>query len=56
MLLYIDLQKKLYMDLMKRRCSTHSVLNVISYSEFKQDMLDFIDRLHHIPEPFLVKV
>ncbi|XP_058273496.1 telomeric repeat binding factor a isoform X2 [Hemibagrus wyckioides] len=49
-------KKKLYMDLMKRRCSTHSVLNVISYSEFKQDMLDFIDRLHHIPEPFLVKM
>ncbi|KAK3518168.1 hypothetical protein QTP70_033262 [Hemibagrus guttatus] len=48
-------KKKLYIDLMKRRCSTHSVLNVISYSEFKQDMLDFIDKLHHIPEPFLVK-
>ncbi|KAK3544836.1 hypothetical protein QTP86_027509 [Hemibagrus guttatus] len=49
-------KKKLYIDLMKRRCSTHSVLNVISYSEFKQDMLDFIDKLHHIPEPFLVKL
>ncbi|KAF4079655.1 hypothetical protein AMELA_G00180640 [Ameiurus melas] len=48
-------KKKLYVDLMKRRCSTHSVLNVISYSEFKQDMLDFIEKLHHIPEPFLVK-
>ncbi|XP_017350028.1 telomeric repeat binding factor a isoform X1 [Ictalurus punctatus] len=49
-------KKKLYVDLMKRRCSTHSVLNVISYSEFKQDMLDFIEKLHHIPEPFLVKM
>ncbi|KAB5542240.1 hypothetical protein PHYPO_G00089230 [Pangasianodon hypophthalmus] len=49
-------KKKLYVDLMKRRCSTHSVLNMISYSEFKQDMLDFIDKLHHIAEPFLVKL
>ncbi|XP_046729072.1 telomeric repeat binding factor a isoform X2 [Silurus meridionalis] len=49
-------KKKLYVDLMKRRCSTHSVLNVISYSEFKQDMLDFVEKLYHIPEPFLVKM
>ncbi|XP_060745271.1 telomeric repeat binding factor a isoform X1 [Tachysurus vachellii] len=49
-------KKKLYIDLMKRRCSTHSVLNVISYSEFKQDMLDFIEKLYPIPEPFLVKM
>ncbi|TSK13209.1 Telomeric repeat-binding factor 2 [Bagarius yarrelli] len=47
-------KKKLYIDLIKRRCSTHSILNVISYKDFKQDMLDFIEKLHHIPEPFLV--
>lgn len=41
---------------MKKRCSTHSVLNVISYSEFKQDMVDFVEKLHHVPEPFLIKV
>ncbi|KAF5898829.1 telomeric repeat-binding factor 2, partial [Clarias magur] len=49
-------KKKLYLDLIKRRCSTHSVLNTISYSEFKQDMLDFIEKLHPIPEPFLSKM
>ncbi|MCJ8743305.1 hypothetical protein PDJAM_G00092390 [Pangasius djambal] len=49
-------KKKLYVDLMRRRCSTHSVLNVISYSEFKQDMLDFVEKLHHIAEPFLIKM
>ncbi|KAM9468173.1 telomeric repeat binding factor a isoform 2-T2 [Clarias gariepinus] len=49
-------KKKLYLDLIKRRCSTHSVLNTILYSEFKQDMLDFIEKLHPIPEPFLIKM
>uniref|UniRef100_A0A3B1JNP6 Telomeric repeat binding factor a n=3 Tax=Astyanax mexicanus TaxID=7994 RepID=A0A3B1JNP6_ASTMX len=49
-------KKKLFEDLIKRKCSTHSVIKSVSYSEFKQDMLDFIDNLYHLPEPFLIKV
>uniref|UniRef100_A0A8B9H237 Telomere repeat-binding factor dimerisation domain-containing protein n=1 Tax=Astyanax mexicanus TaxID=7994 RepID=A0A8B9H237_ASTMX len=49
-------KKKLFEDLIKRKCSTHSVIKSVSYSEFKQDMLDFIENLYHLPEPFLIKV
>ncbi|XP_062862676.1 telomeric repeat binding factor a [Trichomycterus rosablanca] len=49
-------KKKLFVNLIKRRCSTHAVLNRSSYSEFKQDMLDFIEKLYQIPDPFLIKM
>ncbi|XP_036433328.1 telomeric repeat binding factor a isoform X2 [Colossoma macropomum] len=49
-------KKKLLEDLIKRRCSRHAVIKSASYSEFKQDMLDFIEKLYPLPEPFLVKI
>ncbi|KAL6459957.1 hypothetical protein MHYP_G00317160 [Metynnis hypsauchen] len=49
-------KKKLFEDLIKRRCSRHAVIKSASYSEFKQDMLDFIEKLYPLPEPFLVKI
>ncbi|KAL7827932.1 hypothetical protein AOLI_G00310840 [Acnodon oligacanthus] len=48
-------KKKLFEDLIKRRCNRHTVIKS-SYSEFKQDMLDFIEKLCPLPEPFLVKI
>uniref|UniRef100_A0AAR2LWV3 Telomeric repeat binding factor a n=1 Tax=Pygocentrus nattereri TaxID=42514 RepID=A0AAR2LWV3_PYGNA len=49
-------KKKLFEDLIKRRYSRHTVIKSTSYSEFKQDMLDFIEKLYPLPEPFLLKV
>ncbi|XP_065146151.1 telomeric repeat binding factor a isoform X2 [Paramisgurnus dabryanus] len=48
--------KKLYMNLIRNRRRSHSILQINSYSDFKQDMLDFIERLYSIPEPFLIKM
>ncbi|XP_030632652.1 telomeric repeat binding factor a [Chanos chanos] len=44
-----------FTSLIQRKCSSHPRLDKISYEDFKQDMLDFIERLHTIPEPFLIK-
>ncbi|KAI4904629.1 hypothetical protein NFI96_014612 [Prochilodus magdalenae] len=49
-------KKKLFGDLIKRRSSTHSVIRSAAYSEFKQDMLDFVEKLYPLPEPFLAKM
>ncbi|KAA0721498.1 Telomeric repeat-binding factor 2 TTAGGG repeat-binding factor 2 [Triplophysa tibetana] len=49
-------KKKLYMNLIRNRRRSHSALQVNSYNDFKQDMLDFIDSLYSIPEPFLLKM
>ncbi|XP_017549455.1 telomeric repeat binding factor a isoform X1 [Pygocentrus nattereri] len=49
-------KKKLFEDLIKRRYSRHTVIKSTSYSEFKQDMLDFIEKLYPLPEPFLLKI
>ncbi len=49
-------QKKLLLSLIRRRRSSHSVLQLSSYADFKQDMLDFIERLYRVPEPFLLQV
>ncbi|XP_066524341.1 telomeric repeat binding factor a [Hoplias malabaricus] len=48
-------KKKLFEDLIKKKCNRHSVITSSSYSEFKQDMLDFIDKLYTLPEPSLDK-
>ncbi|KAK7149143.1 hypothetical protein R3I94_008676 [Phoxinus phoxinus] len=48
--------KKLLASLIQRRRSSHSVLQLISYSDFKQDMLEFIERLYRVPEPFLTQM
>ncbi|CAM4574147.1 unnamed protein product [Leuciscus chuanchicus] len=49
-------KKKLLASLIQRRRSSHSVLQLISYSDFKQDMLEFIERLYRVPEPFLTQM
>ncbi|XP_077065456.1 telomeric repeat binding factor a isoform X4 [Siphateles boraxobius] len=49
-------KKKLLAGLIQRRCSSHSALQLISYSDFKQDMLEFIERLYRVPEPFLTQM
>lgn len=49
-------QKKLLVNLIRRRRSSHSVLQLSSYSDFKQDMLEFVERLYCVPEPFLTQV
>ncbi|KAK2892375.1 hypothetical protein Q8A67_012363 [Cirrhinus molitorella] len=49
-------KKKLFVNLIRRRRSSHSVLQLSSYTDFKQDMLDFIERLYRVPEPFLVQM
>ncbi|XP_050964449.1 telomeric repeat binding factor a isoform X2 [Labeo rohita] len=49
-------KKKLFVNLIRRRRSSHSVLQLSSYADFKQDMLDFIERLYCVPEPFLVQM
>ncbi|XP_072529318.1 telomeric repeat binding factor a [Salminus brasiliensis] len=49
-------KKKLFEDLIKWRCSTHSMIKSASYNDFKQDMLDFIEKLYKLQEPFLIKV
>ncbi|XP_073695253.1 telomeric repeat binding factor a [Garra rufa] len=49
-------KKKLFVNLIRRRRSSHSVLQLSSYSDFKQDMLDFIERLYCVPEPFLIQM
>ncbi|XP_051974199.1 telomeric repeat binding factor a isoform X2 [Xyrauchen texanus] len=46
-------KRKLYVNLIRKRCCSHSVLQLSSYTEFKQDMLDFIERLYSVPQPFL---
>ncbi|XP_067248639.1 telomeric repeat binding factor a isoform X2 [Chanodichthys erythropterus] len=48
--------KKLLVNLIRRRRSSHSVLQLSSYSDFKQDMLEFIERLYCVPEPFLMQM
>ncbi|XP_058629076.1 telomeric repeat binding factor a isoform X4 [Onychostoma macrolepis] len=49
-------KKKLLLSLIRRRRSSHSVLQLSSYADFKQDMLDFIERLYRVPEPFLLQM
>ncbi|XP_057180311.1 telomeric repeat-binding factor 2-like isoform X3 [Triplophysa rosa] len=49
-------KKKLYTNLIRNRRRSHSALQVNSYNDFKQDMLDFIDSLYSLPEPFLLKM
>uniref|UniRef100_A0A9J8C206 Telomeric repeat binding factor a n=1 Tax=Cyprinus carpio carpio TaxID=630221 RepID=A0A9J8C206_CYPCA len=49
-------KKKLFESLIRRRRSSHSVLQLSSYADFKQDMLDFIERLYRVPEPFLLQM
>ncbi|XP_052409852.1 telomeric repeat binding factor a isoform X3 [Carassius gibelio] len=49
-------KRKLFESLVRRRRSSHSVLQLSSYSDFKQDMLDFIERLYRVPEPFLLQM
>ncbi|XP_067248643.1 telomeric repeat binding factor a isoform X6 [Chanodichthys erythropterus] len=49
-------KKKLLVNLIRRRRSSHSVLQLSSYSDFKQDMLEFIERLYCVPEPFLMQM
>ncbi|XP_051747519.1 telomeric repeat binding factor a isoform X3 [Ctenopharyngodon idella] len=49
-------KKKLLVNLIRRRRSSHSVLQLSSYSDFKQDMLEFIERLYCVPEPFLTQM
>ncbi|XP_048123938.1 telomeric repeat binding factor a [Alosa alosa] len=44
---------KLLSDLMQRKCSTHPTLEQPSYSQFRQNMLDFIERVYTMPQPFL---
>ncbi|XP_067284714.1 telomeric repeat binding factor a isoform X2 [Pseudorasbora parva] len=49
-------KKKLLMNLIRKRRSSHSVLQLSSYRDFKQDMLEFIERLYRVPEPFLTQM
>ncbi|XP_016110579.1 telomeric repeat binding factor a [Sinocyclocheilus grahami] len=49
-------KKKLFESLIRRRRSSHSVLQLSSYADFKQDMLDFIERQYRVPEPFLLQM
>ncbi|ROL51239.1 Telomeric repeat-binding factor 2 [Anabarilius grahami] len=49
-------KKKLLVNLIRRRRSSHSVLQLSSYSDFKQDMLEFVERLYCVPEPFLTQM
>ncbi|XP_051544678.1 telomeric repeat binding factor a isoform X3 [Myxocyprinus asiaticus] len=46
-------KRKLFVNLIRKRCCSHSVLQLSSYTEFKQDMLDFIERIYSVPQPFL---
>ncbi|XP_073801648.1 telomeric repeat binding factor a isoform X12 [Danio rerio] len=48
--------KKLLLNLIRCRRSSHSVLQLSSYSHFKQDMLQFVERLFSVPEPFLLQM
>ncbi|XP_028810787.1 telomeric repeat binding factor a isoform X2 [Denticeps clupeoides] len=47
---------KMLWNLVKSGCSDQSVLMHPSYSQFRQDMLDFIERVYTIPQPFLSKL
>ncbi|XP_043093248.1 telomeric repeat binding factor a [Puntigrus tetrazona] len=49
-------RRKLLMNLIRRRRSSHSVLQLSSFSDFKQDMLDFLEQLYRVPEPFLLQM
>ncbi|XP_056310991.1 telomeric repeat binding factor a [Danio aesculapii] len=49
-------KKKLLLNLIRCRRSSHSVLQLSSYSHFKQDMLQFVERLFSVPEPFLLQM
>ncbi|XP_041934999.1 telomeric repeat binding factor a [Alosa sapidissima] len=44
---------KLLSDLVQRKYSTHPTLEQPSYSQFRQNMLDFIERVYTMPQPFL---
>ena len=43
-------------DLVQRKCSTHPTLEQLSYSQFRQNTLDFIERVYTMPQPFLSMV
>ncbi|XP_012669745.2 telomeric repeat binding factor a [Clupea harengus] len=47
---------KLLSDLVQRKCSTHPTLEQLSYSQFRQNTLDFIERVYTMPQPFLSMV
>ncbi|KAL2076880.1 hypothetical protein ACEWY4_027527 [Coilia grayii] len=47
---------KLLWDLVQRRCSSHPALEQPSYSQFRQNTLDFIERVYTMPQPFLSMV
>nr|AAM28210.1 telomere repeat factor a [Danio rerio] len=49
-------KKKLLLHLIRCRRSSHTVLQLSSYSHFKQDMLQFVERLFSVPEPFLLQM
>ncbi|XP_026859710.2 telomeric repeat binding factor a isoform X1 [Electrophorus electricus] len=53
-------KRKLFMDLLQQSCRTRGLLSLVpplrSYNDFKQEMMDFIDKIYRLPEPFLVKM
>ena len=49
-------QKAIFLGLVNKRSSDHSVLQQVTYQQFKQEMLQFCQSLFPFSHPFLSRV